>query len=114
MQEGAFSVPGLQQGGGVIIKIDKGIPIPRPVRKPKSAIRTALDAMQVGDSFAIPKSERIKLRDATKAAKFLNGYRRKFACRTDGEMMRVWLISSEELKHTSIGLAIRPDTWGNS
>ena len=74
---------------GTAVKIEKGIPLPSG----KNQARYPFSKMEIGDSFAVPKSEANRLRTS------LNQYKIKtkdkaFATRTLPNEIRVWKIES--------------------
>lgn len=81
------------------IKIDKGVPIPRPVARAYSPEGRALDALKIGESFVWPKKKYDDIetvRKRMRAAAFKRKPK-KFASRlveeNDKRIIRVWRVA---------------------
>ncbi len=68
------------------LKIESGIPIPKPIAK--QGISATLRLLKVGDSVHIPGKKSVDMSSFIYAAK-LSG---KLTCRTDATGVRVWRI----------------------
>ncbi len=71
------------------IKIERGIPV--PLNSVKRSSKYPLREMEVGDSFSIPKDQRLQLSSyMTSAGRDMNA---KFISRQDGNIVRVWRVA---------------------
>jgi hypothetical protein len=77
-------------------KIEKNIPIPSATTKPKSEMRLALDAMEIGDSIEFNNEDGIKAQGLATHIKLVD--KKKFSVRSivkDGRKVgtRIWRVS---------------------
>lgn len=70
------------------IKIEPGIPIPKPRRKPKGPLAVAMLSMQIGDSFFTDVERQNVLQHAMR---YMG--KGKYSMRAENDGWRVWKIA---------------------